>query len=107
MRLDLDGPLLLVGVGKMGGALLAGWLARGLDPGRIIAVDPMPSREMKALIEQHRIRLEAALPKLAQPPAVMLMAVKPQTMDAAFPPVAALAGPATVVISIAAGRTIA
>lgn len=107
MKIELDGPLLLVGAGKMGGAMLSGWLARGLDPAKVIVVDPSPPPEMKELLARHGIRLEAVAPKLATAPAVILMAVKPQVMDAVFAPLAAIAGPKTLVISIAAGRTIA
>ena len=107
MSFDLDGPLLLVGAGKMGGALLSGWLARGLDPAQVVVIDPAPPAEIKALLAQHRIRLEAAPLNTGKAPSVILMAVKPQAMDTVFPPVAELAGPGTIVISIAAGRTIA
>ena len=107
MSLKLDGSLVLVGAGKMGGAMLAGWLARGVAASQIVVVDPSPPPEVKALIDQHRIPVSPGQPQLARPPAVLLMAVKPQVMDAVFPPVAKLAGPATVTISIAAGRTIA
>ncbi len=107
MTIKLDGPLLLVGAGKMGGAMLTGWLGRGLDPRQVVAVDPAPPDEIKAMLAKHGIRLEAAVPKLECAPSVILMAVKPQVMDTVFPPLAKLAGPGTVVISIAAGRTIA
>ena len=107
MKLEIDGPLLLVGAGKMGGALLSGWMARGLDPARVIVVDPATPPEVKAIIDRHRIRHEPAAPKLDATPGVLLMAVKPQMMDAVFAPLAAMAGPRTVVVSIAAGRTIA
>ncbi len=107
MKIELDGPLLLVGAGKMGGAMLSGWLARGLDPAGAIVVDPSPPPEIRELLAKHGIRHEAGAPKLATPPAVILMAVKPQVMDAVFAPLAAIAGPNTLVISIAAGRTIA
>ena len=107
MKLEIDGPLLLVGAGKMGGALLSGWMARGLDPARVIVVDPATPPEVKAIIDRHRIRHEPAAPKLDATPGVLLMAVKPQMMDAVFAPLAAMAGPHTVVVSIAAGRTIA
>lgn len=107
MKLEIDGPLLLVGAGKMGGALLTGWMARGLDPARVVVVDPATPPEVKAIIDRHRIRHEPAAPKFDAAPAVLLMAVKPQVMDAVFAPLAAMAGPRTVVVSIAAGRTIA
>jgi pyrroline-5-carboxylate reductase len=107
MKLEIDGSLLLVGAGKMGGAMLSGWLARGLDAARVIVVDPSPPPEVQAIIDAHHIRREAGVPQLDTPPAVILMAVKPQTMDAVFKPLARIAGPRTVVLSIAAGRTIA
>ncbi len=107
-RLTLDGVLVLAGAGKMGGALLSGWLARGLDPSKVIVQDPLPPPEVRALLEAHGIAARGALdPSLAHPPAVLLVAVKPQMMDAVFPPLAKLAGPRTLVLSIAAGRKIA
>ncbi|MGB3554741.1 MAG: pyrroline-5-carboxylate reductase, partial [Jannaschia sp.] len=33
----------LLGCGKMGSALLAGWLDRGLFPGAVTVLDPAPS----------------------------------------------------------------
>lgn len=107
MSLVLDGPLLVVGAGKMGGALLEGWIAGGLDPSRIIVQDPSPPSEIAQFLERHGVRTEPTLPSLPAPPAVILAAVKPQVMDQVFAPLAPLAGPATVVISIAAGKTIA
>lgn len=107
MSLSLDGDLVLAGAGNMGGAMLAGWLERGLDPRRIVVQDPAPPPAIAALLARHAIRAEARLAARASPPAVLLMAVKPQVMEEVFPPLARLAGPATVVLSIAAGKTIA
>ena len=107
MSIELDGPLLLVGAGKMGGAMLSGWLDRGLPPSSVIAVDPTPPPEMVALLRAKGVRHEASLPQLDKPPAVILMAVKPQVMDQVFPPIGGIAGPHTLIVSIAAGRTIA
>ena len=107
MTMTLEGPLLLVGAGKMGGAMLSGWLARGLDPAQVIVLDPAPPAEAQAILDQHRIRRVGALPASLEPPAVIVIAVKPQMMDAVFAPIAALAGPRTLVLSNAAGRTIA
>ena len=106
MRIDLDGPLVLAGAGKMGGALLSGWLAKGLDPRSIVIVDPAPPPEVDALITKQGLRRVAGVPKLDAPPAVLLMAVKPQVMQDVFSKLAKLAGPKTTVVSIAAGRTI-
>jgi pyrroline-5-carboxylate reductase len=106
MPLSLDAPLLLVGAGNMGGAMLAGWLAQGLSPGQVIVQDPAPPPSMQTLLDQHGIKATAKA-VLDRPPAVILLAVKPQVMDAVFPPLGATAGPDTVVLSIAAGRTMA
>jgi pyrroline-5-carboxylate reductase len=106
MPLALPGTLLLVGAGNMGGALLKGWLEQGLPARQIIVQDPSPPPAMAELMAKHGLRAEAA-PKLASAPAVILAAVKPQLMDQVFPVVARLAGPDTVVLSVAAGKTIA
>lgn len=106
MAFTFDGPLLLVGAGKMGGALLEGLIARGLDPRRIRVQDPGPPPEIVALLGRHGIASEPRAETVSEPPGVIIVAVKPQVMDAVFPPVARLAGPGTLVISIAAGRTL-
>ena len=106
MALELKGALVLAGAGKMGGAMLTGWLADGLDPRQVLVQDPSPPPEVKALLDRHRIVASPALAKPATPPAVLLMAVKPQAMEQVFPALARLAGPETLVLSIAAGRTI-
>jgi pyrroline-5-carboxylate reductase len=103
----LDGPLVLAGAGNMGGAMLAGWLERGLPPADIIVQDPGPPPATAALLAKHSVRSVQVIEGLPKPPSVLLMAVKPQVMDEVFPPLAKLAGPKTVVLSIAAGRTIA
>ena len=53
MTLHLGGPLLLVGAGKMGGALLAGWLRQGLDPASVYVQDPTPAMEAGVLMASH------------------------------------------------------
>jgi pyrroline-5-carboxylate reductase len=106
MTLKLDGPLLLAGAGNMGYALLSGWLERGLDPTRIVIQDPAPAPRIKQKLDEHGIAVRAEVRSLPEPPAVILVAVKPQVMDQAFPPLAQLAGRNTVVLSVAAGRRI-
>lgn len=107
MTLSLDGPLLLVGAGKMGGAMLAGWLERGLAASRIVVLDPAPPPEVARLLAARSVRRIGKAEEIDAPPAVMLLAVKPQLMEAVFAPLARHAGPDTLVLSIAAGRTIA
>ena len=106
MSFSFDGPLLLVGAGKMGGALLEGLIAKGLDPARVMIQDPAPPADVAASLAKHGLKAVASLGDLRAPPGVILMAVKPQVMDAVFPPVARLAGPKSLVISIAAGRAL-
>lgn len=103
----LDGPLVLAGAGNMGGAMLAGWLKRGLAPAQIVIQDPGPPPAVAELLAKHGLQAVQQIDSLPAPPAVLLMAVKPQSMDEVFPPLARLVGPGTVVLSIAAGRTIA
>jgi len=87
--------------------MLAGWLEHGLPPSNIIVQDPGPPPATAALLTKQGIRTVPTIASLPTPPAVLLMAVKPQVMDEVFPPLAKMAGPSTVVLSIAAGRTIA
>lgn len=94
--------LVLVGCGKMGGALLEGWLARGLPPAAVTVVEPNPSPRLAELAAQG-LRLNAAWPAA---PAIVVVAVKPQMMGAALPALAACGGGATMVLSIAAGTPI-
>lgn len=107
MTLSLNGPLVLAGAGKMGGAMLSGWLKRGLDPARVIVQDPAPPAEVAALLAQHVIKSSPTIDTSATPPAVIIVAVKPQAMEDVFPRLARLAGPQTLVLSIAAGKTLA
>ena len=41
--MTISGHLLLVGCGKMGGAMLRGWLQRGVRPGDVTVVEPNPA----------------------------------------------------------------
>ncbi len=107
MPIELSGPLLILGAGKMGGALAAGLLARGLKPEFVLIQDPDPPPESAELIRAHNLSCAASFSDLKTAPSVILAAVKPQVMDAVFPAAAKLAGPETLTLSIAAGRTIA
>ncbi len=107
MSFTLDGPLLLVGAGKMGGALLSRLLDHGLDPRGVIVQDPEPTGDIANLLADRAIDVLPMVDELSEPPAVILLAVKPQVMDQALPQVARLAGPDTLYLSIAAGRRLA
>ncbi|MFL5001741.1 MAG: pyrroline-5-carboxylate reductase [Xanthobacteraceae bacterium] len=101
---DFPGPLVLVGAGKMGGAMLDGWLQLGLPPARIAVIEPQPSAEIAALAARG-LRLNSSLNGVHAPAAVVI-AVKPQNAAEIMPLVAPLAGGATVILSIMAGKTI-
>jgi pyrroline-5-carboxylate reductase len=107
MTLTLNGPLLLAGAGNMGYALLAGWLEGGLDPARIVVQEPSLQPHIRQALEARGIAVHAEVASLPEPPAVLLVAVKPQVMDQVLPQLATLVGHGTVVVSIAAGRQIA
>jgi pyrroline-5-carboxylate reductase len=100
---DIPGRVILVGAGKMGGAMLEGWLSLGLDPSRIAVIDPGPPPEIAALLARHSIPLN---PLNGGPPAVLLLAVKPQVAPGVLEKVAPLADETTLVVSVMAGRTL-
>ncbi|HVI12579.1 MAG TPA: pyrroline-5-carboxylate reductase [Pseudolabrys sp.] len=100
---EFRGTLVLVGAGKMGSAMLDGWLGRGLDPKKITVIEPQPVKAVKALARRgvklnpkNRIGVASAI----------VIAVKPQSAPEALPPLARYIDKATLVLSIMAGRTI-
>lgn len=95
----MDRGLVLLGCGKMGSAMLAGWLARGLDPSLVWVVDPKPSE----WVLSQGVRVNEPLPSA---PSVVLVAVKPQMMGDALPTIQAFGNAQTVFLSIAAGTPI-
>lgn len=98
-RIAVQG-LVLLGCGKMGSAMLAGWLAQGLPADRVWVLDPAPSEWVRAT----GVRINEDLPDA---PAVVLIAVKPQMMGDALPRLAALGRGETVFVSVAAGTPLA
>ena len=106
MTLELSGRLILVGAGKMGGAMLEGWLERGLSGDDIVILDPGPPPEIEALIADRGISHNPSVDSIGDA-AVVLLAVKPQIMDDVLPTVVPLKASEPVFLSIAAGKTIA
>ncbi len=102
----LPSSLVLVGAGKMGGAMLEGWLAMGLAPAAVTVVDPMPGDVLKALASEKGFALASRIPAAAAPD-VLVLGIKPQMLEAAAPAIAPHVGPDTLVVSILAGKTIA
>jgi pyrroline-5-carboxylate reductase len=97
------GGLTLLGCGKMGSAMLDGWLAAGLPAGAVHIVEPEPTEAIRGFMARG-VGYAPAAPASA---AAVVLAVKPQMMAAALPAVAGLAGPRTLFLSIAAGTPIA
>jgi pyrroline-5-carboxylate reductase len=91
--------LVLLGCGKMGSAMLAGWLSQGLSAASVWVIDPKPSD----WLQSQGVNLNVALPA---DPAIALVAVKPQMMGDALPALQALGNGTTVFLSVAAGTPI-
>lgn len=92
-------PLLLVGCGKMGGAMLAGWRERGLS--RAVVVDPfLAAAPAGATLLRDAAEIPADLA-----PAAVVLAIKPQEAAATLPHYARFAGSA-VFVSVMAGKTV-
>ncbi|MGZ5836666.1 MAG: pyrroline-5-carboxylate reductase [Xanthobacteraceae bacterium] len=101
---DIAGDLVLVGAGKMGAALLDGWAARSLELSRVAVLEPQPSLQVSRYLPQG-LRLNPERKALRA--AAIVIAVKPQSANEVLPSLAPMIAPATVVISIMAGRTLA
>ena len=101
---DLSGTLILAGAGKMGSAMLDGWIAHGLDPAAVVVLEPQPSLQV-ARYGSLGLRLNPK-PDALRADAIVI-AVKPQVAPEVLPGLKSLIGPATVVVSIMAGRSLA
>jgi pyrroline-5-carboxylate reductase len=101
----LEGDVLLAGAGKMGGAMLAGWLARGLPLARAAVIEPTPGEDIRAL-GRKGLRLNPAADEIAAL-AALVIAVKPQTFADASAALRGFIGSNTLIVSIMAGKTIA
>jgi pyrroline-5-carboxylate reductase len=98
-----SGTVALVGAGKMGSALLEGWVGLGIDPARLVVIEPQPAASIAVLAGRGlRVNPDAASLRAD----AVVIAVKPQIAPDIMANVAALVSPSTVVVSIMAGRTI-
>jgi pyrroline-5-carboxylate reductase len=100
---DIAGTLVLAGAGKMGSAMLDGWVARGLDPATVVVLEPQPSLQV-ARYGPQGLRLNPNRAGLVAD--AIIVAIKPQVAAEVLPELAPLVGPHTVVVSIMAGRTL-
>lgn len=101
---SMPASLVLAGAGKMGGSMLAGWLAAGLEPRRTTLIDPVPSREIVDLCAERGLALNPPDP---EPGAVLVLGIKPQGLEAAASGLDRLIGCDTLLVSILAGKTVA
>jgi pyrroline-5-carboxylate reductase len=102
---NFRGTILLAGAGKMGGAMLSGWLAQGLDAKQVTIIEPNPSDETRGF-EARGVQLNPAAGEAAAVD-VLVLAVKPQMFGEAGPQLKPFISPTTLVVSIMAGITIA
>ena len=101
---NFQGTLVLAGAGKMGGAMLSGWLAQGLDAKRVIVIEPHPSDESRDFVARG-VKFNPDTKDVRSD--ILVVAVKPQMFRDAGPQLKSLVGPSTLVVSIMAGATIA
>ncbi len=103
----IEGTILLVGCGKMGGALLDGWFAQGMNPVDAIIVEPS-GRDTVPPCKKHRaltcLSTAREVPRDFRPD-VVLFAVKPQVADDVVPAYAHLVAQQPVFLSVIAGKT--
>ncbi len=99
-------PLVLVGAGKMGAALLKGWLDNGLDRKAVVVIDPKPPADSAAFLAAAGVKELPAAPKAIKAK-VIVVAVKPQIIGDVLPGLRGLVGRGTIILSIAAGTTLA
>ncbi|MGL3213296.1 pyrroline-5-carboxylate reductase [Bradyrhizobium sp. BR 1433] len=100
---NTSGTIALAGAGKMGGAMLTGWLAQGLAPERVAVIDPHLSPEISALAAKG-VRLNPQAKDLGTVD-TLVVAVKPQSFRDAGAALKSFVGPSTLVVSIMAGTT--
>ncbi|MFQ3459813.1 pyrroline-5-carboxylate reductase [Bradyrhizobium sp. UFLA01-814] len=100
---NTTGTIALAGAGKMGGAMLTGWLAQGLAPDRVAVIDPHLSPEISALAAKG-VRLNPQAKDLGTVD-TLVVAVKPQSFRDAGAALKSFVGPSTLVVSIMAGTT--
>ena len=99
--------LVLVGAGKMGAAMLEGWLGAGLAAKAVTVLDPKPSEALRALAQRHGFALyEGDAKGVAKPSEVVVLAIKPQMLDQAAATFSPWIGEQSLVVSVLAGKTI-
>jgi pyrroline-5-carboxylate reductase len=101
---NISGTIVLAGAGKMGCAMLSGWLAQGLDAACVAVIEPQPSDEIRAHLAKG-VRLNPS-PREAGTVTAFIVALKPQAFREAAPGLKPFIDTTTLVVSIMAGTTI-
>jgi pyrroline-5-carboxylate reductase len=96
------GKVLVVGCGKMGGAILEGWLSHGHETSEVIVAEPVEAIRP----EKPGLRVVASSSAVSETPDTVVLAVKPQLMDSVLPDLKRFADQGAVFLSIAAGKTL-
>lgn len=107
MPLSAIKSLTLIGAGKMGGAMLHGWLKKGLSAKAVTVVDPHVGSEAFSMLIEFGVRHVKSAEELAEAPEIVVLAIKPQQSAEALEALAPHVTPETLVLSIIAGKTVA
>ena len=102
--IDARNPLVLIGGGRMGAAMLSGWLAGGLSSDAVTVVEPFEGTRQDLIDAHDGLQVVADISDVAATPSVVVLAVKPQIMDDVMAPVSAWAD--ALFVSVAAGKTL-
>lgn len=109
VAISAERPLVLVGAGKMGGAMLEGWLKSGLPEGSVHVIDPGLNEIQRADLQARGVVVHAVSDNVPTP-LLLMLAIKPQMMTAVLPGLAEFAkrpnAPDMMVLSVAAGTTV-
>jgi len=103
---NFPASITLVGAGKMGSAMLSGWIAMGLNAQTITILEPAPHPDLEATCKTEGVALNPPLSALT-PAEVLILAIKPQMLESVTPALSPLVGPGTLILSILAGKRIA
>jgi pyrroline-5-carboxylate reductase len=98
-------PILLIGAGRMGRALLAGWIAKGLGP--VAVVEPYPSAGLRKRAKAARIPIHTEVSSAPASGRACVVALKPQLLKSEAPKLRGISQSGALMISIAAGTSIA
>ena len=107
--MSLFAPVLAIGAGKMGGAILTAWLEAEdhglLAPSDLYVQDPSPAPETSALLAKYNVETSGT-PELPKAPELVMVGVKPQIITPVLEDLAPHLASDSLVLSIAAGKTL-